>query len=112
MLLSSCAPRGIKILRKSRALFPCFIDRVTIFRDVETPSYRCAREQMCMLAPTEYRMPLGRIHVYLAQSSFLRAISGSRLLNDIQIRLALEQHIQRQRPDARRPRVAFVHKLV
>lgn len=49
--------------------------------------YGCAREQVCALAPTEYRMPPGPVHVYLPRprSVSLRAVSGSRLLSDIRI---------------------------
>lgn len=105
------APRGVKILRKSRTLFPCPIASVAS-RFFETTVFMDAHASAGVRART-YRI-LNAFGTDTCLSTHLgaplRAISDSRLLSDIRIWLDSigVRHIQRQRPDA--PRVAFTRR--
>lgn len=104
------APRGVKILRKSRTLFPCPIASVAS-RFFETTVFMDAHASAGVRART-YRI-LNAFGTDTCLSTHLgaplRAISDSRLLSDIRIRLD-SVGTAYPAPTPRRPRVAFTRR--
>lgn len=95
-LCTCCTPdalspssREVKILRKSRASFPCFTGRVAIFRDVGLSLWTACTSRCALAASPNTECLPGSYKVYLPTSERLSE-SGARLLSDIRMQVQRE----------------------